>query len=239
MDTDFYCIQRRTVCRRQNLCLVCLVPFFPIYLFLRVEYLCCIVCALHINTPTSGLAKGQATAAHLPLPFSVCFHDRHLQACCAATVFLNSCFRALFSTSNPRCVDISLLPPPSPSVIALAFTISSASVILPSSSSLSTPSTPSLLSPSLLDSAAHLYCHLSLSRRHHLISSTPQDTSQHQCQYTDIYASPIFIIHAFSLVGDMASGPILSLSSLGTFLNLHIDADSTLHYASGLKSCTL
>jgi len=45
------------VCHWQNLCLVCLIPFFPIYLFLRVEYLCCIMCVLCINTPASGLAK--------------------------------------------------------------------------------------------------------------------------------------------------------------------------------------
>jgi len=68
--------------------------------------------------------------------------------------------------------------------------------------------------------------------RHHLVSLTPQDTSRHQCQYTDIYTSPVFIICAFLLVGDVASGPILSLSLLGTFLNLHVDTDSTLQYLS-------
>jgi len=128
---------------------------------------------------------------------------------------------------------ISLPPPLSPSVIAFTFTISSASVILLSPSSLSTPSTSSSLSPLLLDSAAHLHCHLSLLCCHHLILLTPQDTSWHWCQYTNIYASPIFIIHAFLLVRDVASGLILSLSSLGTFLNLHIDADSTLQCTPG------
>jgi len=65
---------------------------------------------------------------------------------------------------------------------------------------------------------------------YHLILSTSQDPSQHRCQHTDIYASPIFIVRTFLLVGDTASGSILSLSSLGTFLNSHVDADSTLHH---------
>jgi len=135
------------------------------------------MCALRINTPASGLTKGQATVAHLPPPFSVCFNDQCLQACCAATVFLNSCFCTLFSTSSPHCVDVLLPPPLSPSVIAFAFTISSAFVILLLPSSSSTPSTSSLLSPLLLNSAAHLHHHLSLLCCHHLVLSTPQDTS--------------------------------------------------------------
>ena len=72
--------------------------------------------------------------------------------------------------------------------------------------------------------------------RYHRTSSTSQDPSQHRCQYTDIYTSLVFIIRTFLLVGDMASGPILSLSSLGTFLNLHVDADSTLHYSTSLHA---
>jgi len=123
---------------------------------------------------------------------------------------------------------VSLPLPPSPSVIVFAFAISSVSVTLSSPSSSSTPSTSSSLPPSLLDSAVHLHRLPSLSRRHHLVSSTPQDASRHRCQYTDIYASPVFVIRAFSLVGDVASSPILSLTSLGTFLNSHVDADSTL-----------
>ena len=41
--------------------------------------------------------------------FSVCFDDRHLRACCAATVFLNSCFHDSSSTSCPCRVNISRL----------------------------------------------------------------------------------------------------------------------------------
>ena len=235
----FYRIRRHTVCRWQNLCLVCLVPFFPIYLLLRVEYLCCNACAPHINTPAPGLAKGQATAAHLPSPFSVCFDDRRLPACCAATVFLNSCFRASSSTSSPHCFDVSHLT----SAISVSFH-HRLRRLLPSSPSPSPPSLPYFRHYLLHQCHQHLpcFCHCSSTPSlifaitiifcHHLVSPTPQDTSWHQCQYTDIYASPIFIICAFSLVGDMASGPILSLSSPGTFLNSHVDADSTLQYLS-------
>ena len=148
--------------------------------------------------------------------------------CLSELLFSRLVFQLQVLTASTSLISLPL--PLSPSVIVFAFAISSASITLLSPSSSSTPSTSSLLPSSLLNSAAHLHCHLSLSCCHHLVLSTPQDTSQRRCQYTDIYASPIFIIRTFLLVGDMASSPILSLTSLGTFLNLHVDADSTLQW---------
>jgi len=223
------------VCRQQNLCLVCLVPFFPIYLFLHVEYLCCIVCALHINTPASGLAKVRQLRPIFLLLFCVLQRPTLASLLCRNRLSELLFSRLVFNFTSLPCRCLSshfcylclLLPSPSPS-----------------------PPLPSLPSPSpsplplshlchhlLHQHHQHLPCHrhrsppliFTIILRYHRTSSTSQDPSQHRCQYTDIYASLVFIICAFSLVRDVASSPILSLTSLGTFLNLHIDADSTLH----------
>jgi len=193
------------------------------------------VCALRINTPASGLAKVRQLRPIFLLLFCVLRRPTLASLLCRNRLSELLFSRLVFDfTSLPRrrlssrFRYLRLLPPsPSPSPP------------LPSSPSPSpSPPPPSHLRHHLLHQR-----HQHLPRRrhrsppliftiilhYHRTSSTSQDPSQHRCQYIDIYASLVFIIRTFSLVGDVASGPILSLSSLGTFLNSHVDADSTLH----------
>jgi len=140
--------------------------------------------ALHIKTPCLASSRARQLQAHF-LFLSVCLRlTDNLQACRAATVFLNFCFCVLLSSSNPRCIDTPHLALRHCLItiftfaIAIAITIAIAIAISFASAVVIFLAFAITLTSSFIFAItiAH-HRHLCLSR-HRLISSTPQDPSQ-------------------------------------------------------------
>jgi len=139
--------------------------------------------ALHIKTPRLASSRARQLQAHF-LFLSVCLRlTNDLQACHAATVFLNFCFCVLLSSSNPCCVDTPHLALCHRLItiftfaiaIAIAIAISFASTVV-----IFLAFAIALTSSFIFAIAIAHRRHLCLSCRR-LISSTPQDPSQLRC----------------------------------------------------------
>jgi len=173
-------------------------------------FMCRIPCvilssSMCINTPVSGLSKGQAIAAPSSLLLScvlVC-----ATKCKPAVPQLSFCvsFHALFPSSY---LTSSLLP------CLCQHPIFDINIIIILDNLL------------IVANIRDLHDHLSL--------STPQNVSQHRCQHTDIYTSPVFLICVFLLVGNVASS-FLTPSHLGIYLNSTCRHHSTLQTGAHCK----